>query len=144
MAPTRKKSVNKPFLSEVSPDKEVRNSNKNRQLVTGVSIGFTSRRFCLPKLWAIVYVCVLIFHCAYTSLLMVSLILYILVVAHLICLWVYVKTLNHLLTYLQHWSWNGCLQHLWMYSLLFFHWLKIILWYLLIEYCIFFPEEEIV
>ncbi|XP_012089049.1 protein ALWAYS EARLY 2 isoform X2 [Jatropha curcas] len=35
MAPARKKSVNKRFLNEVSPHKEVRNSNKNKDRVTG-------------------------------------------------------------------------------------------------------------
>ncbi|XP_057998700.1 protein ALWAYS EARLY 2 isoform X2 [Hevea brasiliensis] len=35
MAPTRKKSVNKRFLNEVSPHKEVRNPNKNKERVIG-------------------------------------------------------------------------------------------------------------
>uniref|UniRef100_A0A2P2J571 Uncharacterized protein n=1 Tax=Rhizophora mucronata TaxID=61149 RepID=A0A2P2J571_RHIMU len=35
MAPTRKKSVNKRFLHEVSPDKEARNSYKSKQPATG-------------------------------------------------------------------------------------------------------------
>ncbi|WCJ43139.1 DIRP Myb-like DNA-binding domain [Euphorbia peplus] len=35
MAPARKKSVNKRFLNEVSPEKEVRNSNKNKERVIG-------------------------------------------------------------------------------------------------------------
>ncbi|CAK7340694.1 unnamed protein product [Dovyalis caffra] len=40
MAPTRKKSVNKRFLNEVSPEKEAKSSSKNKQQANGVRIGF--------------------------------------------------------------------------------------------------------
>jgi hypothetical protein len=40
MAPARKKSVNKRFLNEVSPEKEVKSSGKSKQQVNRVRIGF--------------------------------------------------------------------------------------------------------
>jgi hypothetical protein len=40
MAPARKKSVNKRFLNEASPEKEVKSSGKSKQQVNGVRIGF--------------------------------------------------------------------------------------------------------
>ncbi|KAG6750491.1 hypothetical protein POTOM_044987 [Populus tomentosa] len=43
MAPTRKKSVNKRFLNEVSPEKEVKSSSKNKQQANGVAAEVRSR-----------------------------------------------------------------------------------------------------
>ncbi|XP_061970278.1 protein ALWAYS EARLY 2-like isoform X4 [Populus nigra] len=43
MAPARKKSVNKRFLNEVSPEKEVKSSGKSKQQANGVSIGFKKK-----------------------------------------------------------------------------------------------------